>query len=169
MLHFASRIPGKETEHFYPVESLLSRTFTDVLNASSHDIEPCFYSLWKAMHELLCKMSTSKKNWVCPPSILSGAVLFFLLLFSPEAIIPCVVMLGYCGDDSRYRSQLKFGLTSREVGSSHWPWSPDWTQRWQPLRWTLMHLKCGSNALAHCPSLSSLSWNFLGFIWGCCI
>lgn len=38
----------------------------------------------------------------------AGAVLFFLLLPSPEAIIPCVTMLGYHAGDSRYKSGRDF-------------------------------------------------------------
>lgn len=38
----------------------------------------------------------------------AGAVLFFLLLPSPEAIIPCVTVLGYHAGDSRYKSGRDF-------------------------------------------------------------
>lgn len=60
----------------------------------------------------------------------SGAFLFFLLLPSPEAIIPCVMMLGYHGDDSCYKSRLRFCREQVGAGASlPLTLSPDQTHR----------------------------------------
>lgn len=58
-----------------------------------------FYSLGKTVNKLLLKISPSKKDQVRPPSqtLDSGAILFFLLLSSLEAKLPCVMKFSYHG------------------------------------------------------------------------
>lgn len=158
LLCITSVLPREESGHFTHVESLLLTTpFRYPPLLTLRDSQPYFSSPRKTVKELIFKIfplsaSSISNTWN------SGAVLFFLLLPSPKAMIPCVLKFSYHGDDSRYKSGWRF-CTGRELGGLPLTLEPVWTGS---LEMNTIMLKWGARG---CLCLCVL-WSFLCLMGG---